>query len=89
MKVLIHGVPETAAVWAPLVGALRQRGIDDIVHLSPPGFGAPAAASWDARRETYRDWLIAELEAIDERIDILAHDWGAGHLWGCSPNGRN
>ena len=36
--VLVHGNPETDAIWGPLVDAL---GRDDVVRLSPPGFGAP------------------------------------------------
>ena len=36
--VLVHGVPETAAVWQPVRDAL---GGNDVVALSPPGFGAP------------------------------------------------
>jgi hypothetical protein len=33
--VLVHGNPETDAIWGPLVDAL---GRDDVVPLSPPGF---------------------------------------------------
>src|SRR4051812_918382 len=36
--ILVHGVPETDAVWRPLRDAL---GRDDVMSLSPPGFGAP------------------------------------------------
>ena len=32
--VLVHGNPETEAIWGPLVDAL---GRDDVVRLSPPG----------------------------------------------------
>ena len=38
--VLVHGNPETAAIWDPLRAEL---GRDDVVALSPPGFGAPGA----------------------------------------------
>ncbi len=38
--VLVHGNPETDAVWGPLSSRL---GRDDVVRLSPPGSGAPAA----------------------------------------------
>ncbi|MDT5218539.1 MAG: hypothetical protein QOF15_644, partial [Mycobacterium sp.] len=34
--VLVHGNPETAAIWGPLVDALGRK---DVVRLSPPGFG--------------------------------------------------
>ena len=36
--VLVHGNPETDAIWGPLVEALARK---DVVRLSPPGFGAP------------------------------------------------
>ena len=34
-KVFVHGNPETSAIWGPLVDALSERGIDDVVLLSP------------------------------------------------------
>jgi pimeloyl-ACP methyl ester carboxylesterase len=80
--VLIHGNPETDAIWGPLAAALRERGVDDLVLLSPPGFGAPVPAGWDATRVGYRDWLIAELEGLDGGAHVLGHDWGAGHVYG-------
>jgi pimeloyl-ACP methyl ester carboxylesterase len=36
--VLVHGNPETEAIWDDLVPHLRS---DDVVRLSPPGFGCP------------------------------------------------
>ena len=36
--VLVHGNPETAAIWDDL---REQLGRDDVIALSPPGFGAP------------------------------------------------
>jgi pimeloyl-ACP methyl ester carboxylesterase len=82
MKVLVHGNPETAAVWTPLVRALAERGVDDIVTLSPPGFGAPAPDSWIGTPGEYVGWLVSEIEKLDGPIDILGHDWGAGHVAG-------
>jgi len=37
--VIVHGNPETSAVWGPLLGELAR---SDVVCLSPPGFGAPS-----------------------------------------------
>jgi len=56
--VLVHGNPETDAIWGPLVDAL---GRDDVVRLSPPGFGAPPDA-FPATYLAHRDWLEHELE---------------------------
>jgi pimeloyl-ACP methyl ester carboxylesterase len=75
--VLVHGNPETDAIWGPLVGAL---GRDDVVPLSPPGFGAPLPEGFSAHYLAYRDWLEEQLEAIDGPIDLVGHDWGGGHV---------
>jgi pimeloyl-ACP methyl ester carboxylesterase len=75
--VLVHGNPETEAIWGPLRGVL---GRDDVVALSPPGFGAPLPAGFDATYLSYRDWLVGELESIGGTIDLVGHDWGGGHV---------
>ena len=81
-KVFVHGNPETSAVWSLLVSELQKRGVDNIVLLTPPGFGAPTPAGWGGTMREYRNWLIAELEAIGGDIDLVGHDWGAGHVYG-------
>lgn len=75
--VFVHGNPETDAIWGPLVEAL---GRDDVVRLSPPGFGAPLPDDFPATYLAYRDWLADELEHIDAPIDLVGHDWGGGHV---------
>jgi pimeloyl-ACP methyl ester carboxylesterase len=75
--VLVHGNPETAAIWGPLVEALGRQ---DVVLLSPPGFGAPLPEGFAATYLDYRDWLEAELERIEPPIDLVGHDWGGGHV---------
>jgi pimeloyl-ACP methyl ester carboxylesterase len=75
--VFVHGNPETAAVWLPL---LAELGRDDVVRLSPPGFGAPLPAGFPATVTAYRDWLVGELAAMDEPVDLVGHDWGGGHV---------
>ncbi|MHC1563316.1 alpha/beta fold hydrolase [Actinomycetospora sp. C-140] len=80
--VLVHGNPETAAVWGPLVDALASRGVTGVVRLSPPGFGAALPDDFPATVDAYRDWLIGELETIavrDGPVDLVGHDWGGGH----------
>lgn len=81
-KVFVHGNPETDAIWGPLSDALAGHGVDDVVLLSPPGFGAPSPPGWDARPESYVAWLAGELERIGGDIDLIGHDWGAGHVFG-------
>ncbi len=75
--VLVHGNPETAAIWGPLVDAL---GREDVVRLSPPGFGAPLPDGFSATYLDYRDWLEGELARFDEPVDLVGHDWGGGHV---------
>ncbi len=78
--VLVHGNPETDAIWGPLVDVLARDGRDDIVRLSPPGFGAPLPDGFAATHHDYRDWLEEQLAAFDEPIDLVGHDWGGGHV---------
>jgi pimeloyl-ACP methyl ester carboxylesterase len=74
---LVHGNPETDALWDPLVGELGRA---DVVRLSPPGFGAPLPDGFTATHQAYRDWLEAELAGIGGPIDLVGHDWGGGHV---------
>jgi pimeloyl-ACP methyl ester carboxylesterase len=75
--VLVHGNPETEALWGPLVDAL---GRNDVVCLSPPGFGAPLPDDFPATYLAYRDWLEGELAGFDEPVDLVGHDWGGAHV---------
>jgi pimeloyl-ACP methyl ester carboxylesterase len=75
--VLVHGNPETEAIWNPLVDAV---GRDDVVRVSPPGFGAPLPDDFPATYLAYRDWLEDELAGFDEPVDVVGHNWGGGHV---------
>jgi pimeloyl-ACP methyl ester carboxylesterase len=79
--VFVHGAPETAAVWEPLLAEVKRQSSDelDLICLSPPGFGAPVPAGFGATIDDYRDWLISELEQFREPVDLVGHDWGGGH----------
>ena len=74
---LIHGNPETAAVWDRLA-PLLDRG--PVVRLSPPGFGAPVPLGFTATVEEYRRWLVTELERFERPADLVGHDWGGAHV---------
>ncbi|GIG70273.1 alpha/beta fold hydrolase [Phytomonospora endophytica] len=76
-RVFVHGHPETAAIWEPLLAELDG---PPPVLLSPPGYGAPVPDGFAATVTDYRDWLITELEAIGEPADLVGHDWGGGHV---------
>ncbi|AQA02839.1 alpha/beta hydrolase [Mycobacterium sp. MS1601] len=75
--VFVHGNPETSAIWEPLV---EQLGRDDVVLLSPPGFGAPIPDGFGATHLEYRDWLETELSQFTGPVDLVGHDWGGGHV---------
>jgi pimeloyl-ACP methyl ester carboxylesterase len=72
--VFVHGVPETPAIWLPLIDEL---GLDDAVLLHLPGFGRPMVDGVEATMEGYAAWMAAELAEIDGPIDLVTHDWGA------------
>jgi pimeloyl-ACP methyl ester carboxylesterase len=80
--VFVHGNPETAAVWDPLLAELEDAGAarPGLISLSPPGFGAPLPAGFGATVGEYRDWLIDELTRFAEPVDLVGHDWGGGHV---------
>lgn len=71
--VFVNGNPETAAIWDPLCAELDRT---DVVRLSPPGFGAPIPDGFDCTVSAYRDWLVAELTALGEPVDLVGHDVG-------------
>ena len=52
-------------------------GRDDVVTLSPPGFGAPVPDGFGATYDEYVAWLTAQLEAIGEPVHLVGHDWGS------------
>lgn len=81
-KMFVHGNPETAAIWGPLFDALAARGVTDMVAVSPPGFGAPVPDGWTATAAEYKEWLTDRIVEVGSPVDIVAHDWGAGHLFG-------
>jgi pimeloyl-ACP methyl ester carboxylesterase len=56
---LVHGNPETPAVWDHLAPSLEAAGRNP-VRLSPPGFGAAVPPDFQVTPAGYRDWLIGE-----------------------------
>ena len=68
--VLVHGNPETEAIWDDLVPHLRS---DEVVRLSPPGFGSAIPSGFDCTTNAYRDWLAGELGKLAPPIDLVGH----------------
>jgi pimeloyl-ACP methyl ester carboxylesterase len=75
--VLVHGNPETDAIWDDLRSEL---GRDDVVALCPPGFGARVPEGFGATSDDYLAWLSDALAEIEGPIDLVGHDWGGGHV---------
>jgi pimeloyl-ACP methyl ester carboxylesterase len=75
--VLVHGVPETPAVWDPLRSRLSRT---DVVALQLPGFGCARPEGFGATKEEYVAWLIGELEGMQagDPVDVVGHDWSGG-----------
>ena len=74
MIVFVHGVPETASIWDGVRDVISR----ESVALSLPGFGCLRPDNFSATKDDYVDWLVMELDRIDEPIDLVGHDWGAG-----------
>ena len=76
--VLLHGFPETSAIWQPLREHLSEH---DVIALQLPGFGCATPANWSATKEAYLEWLKRELTSLSAQhgaFDLVGHDWGGG-----------
>jgi pimeloyl-ACP methyl ester carboxylesterase len=79
--VLVHGFPDTAAVWDPLVRELE--GHLHVVRYDVRGAGGSQAPP---SREGYRIGRLADdvrrvAEATGGRVHLVGHDWGAVQGW--------
>jgi len=72
--VFLHGVPETAAIWRKVRNDIDR----ESVALELPGFGCARPDGFGATKDEYVDWLLGRLAEIDEPVDLVGHDWGAG-----------
>ena len=70
----VHGVPDTSALWDGVRADIER---DDVIAVNLPGFAAPVPDGFGATKEEYVDWVIAELEAVGEPVDLVGHDWGS------------
>lgn len=78
-KLFLHGVPDSPAIWRPLLAAL-DLGDAPVAVPALPGFTGPLAAGFAATKEAYADWAVGQAEALyglHGPIDIVGHDWGA------------
>jgi pimeloyl-ACP methyl ester carboxylesterase len=71
--VLVHGFPETSAVWNPLIEALDR----EAVSLALPGLGAPRPDGFAGTKDAYTEWLADTLGRTNGPFDVVGHDIGA------------
>lgn len=73
---LVHGNPDTAALWDRV---REHRGAygDDVVAVDLPGFADPAPERFPCTKEGYVDWIVERLEELGGDVDLVGHDWGS------------
>lgn len=72
---LVHGNPDTSALW----NRVREHlgGGDDVVALDLPGFAHSAPNGFACTKENYVDWIIERAEELGGEVDLVGHDWGS------------
>ena len=78
-RLFLHGVPDSPAIWRPLLAAL-DLGDTPVAAPALPGFTAPLPAGFNPTKEAYVDWAVGQADALAVQhgpIDIVGHDWGA------------
>ncbi|MEM9055444.1 MAG: alpha/beta hydrolase [Pseudomonadota bacterium] len=78
-KVFLHGVPDTPAIWTPVIDKLGLP--SETVHTpAMPGFGVDIPNEFDCTKEAYVDWFLDYVSALHDEhgpVDVIGHDWGA------------
>ena len=62
-KLFLHGVPDSPAIWSPLLDALAL-GDTPVAVPALPGFTGPLPAGFAATKEAYADWATGEAAAL-------------------------
>jgi pimeloyl-ACP methyl ester carboxylesterase len=75
--VLVHGVPDTAEVWQPILEELSR---PDVVALALPGFATSLPTGFGATKDDYAAWIVERLQEIGEPVDLVGHDWGSNFV---------
>lgn len=81
--VLVHGFPDTSAVWDGVARELEQR--FRVVRYDLRGFGDSTGPAGSAAYEFTRlvEDLVAVLDAVspDRPVHLVGHDFGSMHAW--------
>ena len=70
---LVHGFPETSAIWRPLQQVLDRESI----AIALPGLGVARPDGFAATKDAYADYLSETLADLNPPIDVVGHDVGA------------
>jgi pimeloyl-ACP methyl ester carboxylesterase len=73
---LIHGNPDTAALWDRVREDLGAAG-EEVVAADLPGFAEPAPDGFPCTKEAYVDWIVERCEELGGDVDLVGHDWGS------------
>lgn len=79
VKLFLHGVPDSPAIWRPLLEQLKLPE-DQIYTPTLPGFDDSLPTGFAATKEAYVEWFLGEMERLYRQhgaIDAVGHDWGA------------
>lgn len=76
MILFVHGVPDTPALWTPLIAALDLKP-GGYAAPALPGFGCPVPRGFDRTKDGYANWLVGQMEAAGKPVHLVGHDWGA------------
>lgn len=81
--VLVHGYPDTSAVWDGVAGLLEQR-----FHVVTYDVRGAGASDRPRRRSAYQLKFLAQdltavIEAVspDRPVHLVGHDWGSTQSW--------
>lgn len=75
----LHGVPDSPAIWRPLLKILELRP-GHAFAPAVPGFQNALPLGFAATKDAYVTWAISQLEPLFLAygpVDLVGHDWGA------------